>query len=250
MDYGAAGLALSLAIAAPKLTSLVQLVQPWFVGRLASRKTICLASLLASSLVLTALPLVVELAAGDGNLAALAALIGCWSLYHLLEYVGAAALWSWMRDEVPDRVRGRVWGVRESWMAAGRWIGLFVGVGIAEASRHDWIFFADGSWLSSVLRDQTFMGRHLLLALGGAILCASVVPLLSLRDRRSAPEPYPAMQYAAAFRSSAFWKLLAFVALLALANGFAQAPQGLFPYKVLGLTLTTMLLLRGILFAG
>lgn len=264
MDYGATGLALSLAIAAPKLTSLVQLVQPWFVRRIASRKTICLASLFVSSLVLALLPLAVEIASAagsrvasveanhiaSGNRWALAALIGCWSLYHVLEYVGAAALWSWMRDEVPNRVRGRVWGVRESWMAAGRWIGLFAGVGIAEASRADWSFLGSASWISRVLHDQTFMGRHLLLALGGVILCVSVVPLLSLRDRRSAPDPFPAAQYAAAFRSSAFWKLLAFAALLALANGVAQAPQGLFPYRILGLTLTTMLLLRGLLFAG
>lgn len=36
--------------------------------------------------------------AANGALWALAVLVGCWSLYHLLEYVGAAALWSWMRD--------------------------------------------------------------------------------------------------------------------------------------------------------
>ena len=250
MDYGAAGLALSLAIAAPKLTSLVQLVQPWFAGRIASRKTICLTSLLVSSLVLTTLPLIVEFAAAEGSGWALAALIGGWALYHLLEYVGAAALWSWMRDEVPDRVRGRAWGVRESWMAAGRWVGLFVGVGLAEAARQDWSFLGDGSWIPSALQDSTFMGRHLLLAIGGGILCASVVPLFPLRDRRTAPEPFPAAQYAAAFRSSAFWKLIAFATLLAAANGFAQAPQGLFPYRILGLSLTTMLVLRGILFAG
>jgi MFS family permease len=250
MDYGAAGLALSFAIAAPKLTSLVQLVQPWFVGRIASRKTICLASLLVSSLVLATLPLTVEIAAGEGDFAALVALIGGWALYHLLEYVGAAALWSWMRDEVPGRIRGRVWGARESWMAAGRWIGLFAGVGLAEAARQDWTFLGDSSWIASAMHDSTFLGRHLLLAIGGGILCASVVPLFSLRDRRSAAEPFPASQYAAAFRSSAFWKLIAFATLLAAANGFAQAPQGLFPYRVLGLTLTTMLVLRGVLFAG
>lgn len=135
-------------------------------------------------------------------------------------------------------------------MAGGRWIGLFVGVGIAEASRQDWTFLARASWIVEALHDKTFLGRHLLLALGGAILCGSVLPLLSLRDRRAAPEPFPAAQYAAAFRSSAFWKLLAFAGLLATANGFAQAPQGLFPYKILGVTLTTMLLLRGILFVG
>jgi MFS family permease len=250
MDYGAAGLALALAIAAPKLTSLVQLVQPWFVGRIASRKTICVTSLLVSALVLTTLPLAVELGAAEGDFGALVALIAGWSLYHLLEYVGAAALWSWMRDEVPGRVRGRVWGVRESRMAIGRWIGLFVGVGLAEAAQVDWSFAADSSWLASVLQDRTFLGRHLLLAIGGAILCASVVPLFWLRDRRTAPEPFPAAQYAAAFRSREFWKLIAFVILLAAANGFAQAPQGLFPYRILGLSLTTMLVLRGILFAG
>lgn len=250
MDYGAAGLALSLAIAAPKLTSLVQLVQPWFVGRIASRKIVCLTSLLVSSLVLATLPLWVEVAAAEGDRWALVALIGGWTLYHVLEYVGAAALWSWMRDEVPGRVRGRVWGVRESWMAAGRWTGLFVGVGLAEAARFDWTFLADSSWLSAMLQDSTFSGRHLLLAIGGGILCASVVPLFSLRDRRTASEPFPAGQYAAALRSSAFWKLIAFATLLAAANGFAQAPQGLFPYKILGLSLTTMLVLRGMLFAG
>jgi len=36
-----------------------------------------------------------------------------WCTYHLLEYLGTVALWAWLADLVPLRIRGRFLGRRE-----------------------------------------------------------------------------------------------------------------------------------------
>lgn len=99
------------------------------IDRLANRKTFCMACYALSACLLLLLPAV----AAPGLLAtpmrSLIVLVGIWSLYHLLEYLGTVALWSWLADLVPHRVRGTFIGYRERWMLSGNIIGMLTAGG-------------------------------------------------------------------------------------------------------------------------
>ena len=126
MEFNAPGMGLGigLILAAPQLAGLLRLAAPPLIGRLGERKRFCLAMYLCSALLLLGLPL----AAAPGWLPSptysLAALVALWCAYQVLEYLGTVALWSWLADLVPLRIRGRFLGRRERWMAAGQAAGM------------------------------------------------------------------------------------------------------------------------------
>src|SRR5574340_824053 len=104
------GLGISLILAARYIVGVLRLGGPAMIGRLADRKRFCLATYLASAVLLLGLPL----AAAPGLLPSpgesLAAMVVLWCAYHLLEYLGTVALWSWLADLAPLRARGRFLG--------------------------------------------------------------------------------------------------------------------------------------------
>ena len=123
----AIGLGISLILAAPHLAGLLRLAAPPLIGRLVDRKRFCLAAYLLSALVLTAVPWVAMPGWLPSSASALAVLVALWCAYQVLEYLGAVALWSWLADLVPLRIRGRFLGRRERWLAAGQAVGMVAG---------------------------------------------------------------------------------------------------------------------------
>ena len=127
LGAGRIGLGISLIVAAPRIAGLLRLAAPALIGRLTDRRRFCLGAYLLGSLVLFGLPL----AAAPGCLpsagASLAALVVLWCLYHLLEYLGTVALWSWLADLVPLEIRGRFIGRRERWMVTGQAAAMLAG---------------------------------------------------------------------------------------------------------------------------
>ena len=121
------GLGISLIVASAHITGLLRLGAPALIGRLADRKRFCPGAFLLSAVVLFGLPF----AAAPGRLpsagASLAALVLCWCVYHLLQYLGTVALWSWLADLVPLRIRGRFLGRRERWMVTGQAAAMLAG---------------------------------------------------------------------------------------------------------------------------
>ena len=45
-------------------------------------------------------------------------MIGLLCVHQLLEYLGSVALWSWLGDLVPGRIRGRYFARRQIWQLA------------------------------------------------------------------------------------------------------------------------------------
>ena len=107
----------------------------------------------------------------------LAALILLWCLYHLLQYLGIVALWSWLADVAPPRIRGRFLGWRERWLVVGQAAaaidaGLFVwGAGGLYPRLPGWIPYA------------------LATGLGAAFMIASLAPLLLMPSANAALSP-------------------------------------------------------------
>ena len=64
-----------------------------------------------------------------------------WCVYHLFEYCGTVALWSWTGDLVPRQIRGRFCGYRERWLVSGRLAGIAFTIALAWL----WEFVAPGS---------------------------------------------------------------------------------------------------------
>lgn len=115
MEFGAVrvGLGISLIKAAPHLAGLLRLAAPAMIGRLADRKRFCLGSFFLSIVLLVALLLAAAPCWGLSPGVVLATVVLLWCLYHLMEYLGAVALWSWFADLAPIRVRGQFLGRRE-----------------------------------------------------------------------------------------------------------------------------------------
>ena len=114
------GLGISLIVAAPQIAGLLRLGTPALIDRLGDRKRFCIAAFLVGALLLLALPWV----CAPGRLPSpgwsLLALVLLWCLYHLLQYLGTVALWSWLADVAAAPIRGRFLGRRERWLVAGQ----------------------------------------------------------------------------------------------------------------------------------
>lgn len=240
-DLGARGLAISLILAAPRFAGLLRLGVPALIHRLAHRKAVCIASFLASSALLLVVPVSSSPRLGYSIPAAMAGLIIAWSVYHLLEYIAGVALWSWLGDLTPRRVRGRLLGQRERWLVVGRIGGIVGSASLALLWR--WMLPEAPRWQP-----------HALSACAGAVLMASaVVPLVLMPAVSRAPSAVPRAPWRTVVRAlgdGAYMRLLAYSCWFGLVNGITYAAQFNYPIRVLDISYAGMLTLRGTMRAG
>jgi len=242
MDLGATsvGLGLSLIRAAPQLAGLLRLGAPAMIGRLADRKRFCIGAYLLSAAVLAGVPLV---AAGHwlpSPDAAKLVLVTLWCTYHLLEYLGTVALWSWFADLVPLRIRGRFIGIRERWMLSGQVVGM---LGCA---------LFNYLWKAKLPGAPVWLGYAIPAGLGVLLLAAAVIPLLQMPAAagRTAPVRSPAWsEILAPLRNPRFLRWLAFGCWFSLFNGLFLPAQDSF-LRVLNLGLWVPLVLTPALRCG
>ena len=109
-DLGASGLAISLILAAPRFAGLLRLGAPALMARVRARKLVCTLAYLLSSVILCAVPAVAVFEKRIDPQVAIAIFVAGWCLYHVTEYVGTVALWSWLGDLTPPDARGRLAG--------------------------------------------------------------------------------------------------------------------------------------------
>lgn len=229
------GLGISLILAARHVVGLLRLGAPAMIGRLADRKRFCLGTFLLSTLLLFGLPFVAAPGWLPSAGASLTALIAIWCAYHLLEYLGTIALWSWLADLVPLCIRGRFIGRRERWMVAGQAAamlcsGLFV-----------W------GWKATEPKPLWWVGYAIPAGLGACFMIASLVPLGNVpRVARSQIVQTGASlrSMRAPFADTRFLRLLLFGCWFSLSNGITQSVQFSYPAQVLGISLFAMLALR------
>jgi MFS family permease len=243
MELGAEriGLGIGLILSFRYLVGPLRLVAPAVIGRWVDRKRFCVASYLLSAAVLAVLPLMTVPRLRPAADLALMVLVGTWSLYHLLEYVGTIALYSWLADLVPRRVRGRFLGRRERWMVGGAISAMLASAGIVAGLKAT---FGDELW---------WVGYAVSATLGMIILAAAVVPLILM--------PHPAggetIRRGAGIRQTVrplldprFARLLAFGCCFSMANGLTQSPQYTYQKDVLAVGLAAILVLRTVMRAG
>lgn len=247
LDLGAPGIGLSISLikAAPQLAGLLRLGAPALIGRLGNRKGFCIGGYLLSVLVLLGLPA----AAVPGWLpSATLSVIGIvllWCLYHLLEYLATVALWSWLADLVPVRIRGRFLGRRERWMVTGQAVTMLA----TAAFSYQWNL----RYPKSFYPEMVWLGYAIPAVLGACFLMVSLGPLLAMpnagRDsgrtvKGSVPRSASGSSLLAPFLDRRFLRLLLFGCWFSFFNGLTQSAQEIYPARVLGIGLFAILVLR------
>lgn len=240
-DLGATGAAVSLILAAPRFAGLLRLGVPALIRGFGNRKVICVIAYLASTMVLVIVPAVAASHVPTTSGWGLPLLVAAWCGYHLLEYVGGIALWSWLGDLTPRAIRGRLLGRREQWLVAGRVIGIAASVAITLS----WPWFVP---------DAPRLQPLALSALAGALLMlVAVLPLIAMPAVRGAPSAVPHAPWrtlARAIVDPSYRRLLAFWCWFSIVNGLTAVAQELYPIRVLKVSYVTRMLLQGMMRAG
>ncbi len=241
VELGAAGLAASCVLAAPRFAGLLRLGVPALMARLKARKRLCILSYALSSVILCTVP---AAAAFEGRVpagAAIAVLVSAWCLYHLTEFCGTITLWSWLGDLMPARIRGRLIGRREAWLTGGRILGLATSVALASL------------WKVLLPKAGRWQPLALSASIGAALMLIAVVPLMFMVDPPRSPSAVPRTPWRAlwrAFIDPAYRRLLIFNFWFSVANGITATAQELYPVRVLDISYEARQLLQGGLRAG
>lgn len=241
---GAAGLGVSLILAAPQLVGLGRLVAAPFSLGGRTRKRFCLSMYLASGLVLAALP---ALAVAHDQLpphGALAGVVGVWCLYHLLEYLANVALWAWFADLVPLAHRGLFIGRRERWLSGGRVIGMLGGGLLAWCCEHS------AAWKGAAYVAPAACGAGLLIVAVLPLAYLPVGPLATADAEPTRPLRFRWRQLLTPLADMRLSRLLIYGCWFSFFNGLTQAVQGIFPARILDVSVFWMLAFRTGMSAG
>ncbi|MBN2024015.1 MAG: hypothetical protein JW809_14620 [Pirellulales bacterium] len=241
LDTGVAGLGVSLILAAPHVVGALRLIAPALLDRLADRKQFCLGAFALSAAVLAALPWLASPGTLPTARASLAALVAIWCVYHLLQYLGTVAFWSWLADLVPVRIRGRFLGRRERWLVAGQ-AGAMLAAGaftwgwhVLHPHQPRWIGYA----LPALLGVVFMLGALVPVALMPAMASRRRVPLLKALGTMFVP-----------LTDFRFLRLVFFGCWFSFFNGITQSAHYVYPAQALGITLVAMLGLRTFMRVG
>ena len=200
----------------------MRLAVPAILARFRRRKALCILSYAASAVVLSLVPLAAALLP-TGNRAPVV-LVSAWCVYHLLEYWGTVALWSWLGDLVPGPIRGRFCGFRERWLVGGRLAGIAFTVALAAG----WAFAAPES--------SRVVPLAVSAACGTVLMLLAVVPLAAMPGVENLPSAVPRTPWRSLLRAllqRPYRQLVVFNCAFALVNGITQAAQGTYPPRVL-----------------
>ncbi|QDV72162.1 MFS transporter [Botrimarina mediterranea] len=231
LDLGASGVAIAWLLAAPRFAGALRVAAPALVAAGArigwGRKAFCLGCFAASGVVLALVPTVAwgyDDVDGPGKQGLrIAALVAAWCVYHLLEYVGGVALWSWIGDLYPRRLRSRLLGGRERWLTLGRVIGIGVSVSLAAL------------WHVALPASSRWAPLAASASVGTALMVLALVPLAFVTALASRPSARPAAPWRTlreALRERPYRRLLIYSCWFGFANGVTSTAQAIYPRAI------------------
>jgi len=222
LSVGARSFKTAVIYAAPSLAGMLRLAVPTILARAGHRKSFCIAAYAASVLVLSLVPLAAALLPVGTH--APVALVSAWCVYHLFEYCGTVALWSWIGDLVPRQIRGRFCGHRERWLVGGRIAGIAFTVALASI----W------GWLAP--SGPRVYPLAVSAACGAVFMLLAVVPLVYMPGVEFLPSAVPRTPWRAVVRAMSrrpYRQLVLYSCGLSFVNGITQAAQGTYSPRIL-----------------
>ncbi|MGL6227392.1 MAG: MFS transporter [Thermoguttaceae bacterium] len=222
-------------LAAPRIAGLLRLITPTLIDWTGNRKYLTIWGYFLAPIILLGIPTLIPrlLQSGRTN-SSLLLLVLIWCLYHLIEYIATTALWSWIGDLIPQKIRTRFLGKREAALICGQLIG-FLGLGLYSQFVIDRLPSEIPKW----------KGYGLPHCLGISFLLLSIIPLFFCPHIPKIPESFRLIQRIrelyTPLRSRPFLLLLIFGVLLQIPQGFTQSVQYQFRLFVLGISLFTFL---------
>jgi MFS family permease len=241
LDFGATGIAISLLLAARRFVGALRLFVPALVARLDSRKLVCISALLASTVFLMAVPMAALPELRSAPALGITILATAWCTYHVLEYIGTVALWSWLGDLMPRPIRGRLLGRRQQFLVIGRIGGLVASVALAAC----WTWLAPDSarWAPLALSAWA----------GGLLMMVSLVPLALVPALGYCPSAMPTAPFRSLLKPFAdrnYRRLIVFYCWFSVVNGITATAQNMFPRNELGISYQCSLGMQGLMRAG
>jgi len=222
LSFGARSFQSGVIFAAPSLAGVMRLTVPAILARFGHRKAFCIAAYIASALVLSLVPLAAAILPTGGH--APVALVSAWCVYHLFEYCGTVALWSWIGDLVPRQIRGRFCGYRERYLVGGRLAGIAFTIALAVV------------WELVAPRSPRVQPLAVSAACGTVFMLLAVMPLALMPGVEYLPSAVPRAPWRALVRAMSrppYRQLVLFSSVFALVNGITQAAQATYPPRVL-----------------
>jgi MFS family permease len=230
------GMGIGMILAAPSWCGVLRIFAPAIIAKVADRRRFCIGAFLLSAISLLLLPLLASQKLVHSAHLTLWLLVLLWSFYHLFQYMGTVALWSWFADLVPLRIRGHFIGRRERWLVAGQAVAMLAG---------GWFHWKWSNSFFPNLPDWT--GYAVTAMIGVVFFFLAVLPLRKVPRTRSAESlrrQGNLKTFLAPFQDARYIRLITFGCWFSLCNGISQSSNYLYPSKVLGIGLFGMLALK------
>ncbi|QGJ69184.1 Hypothetical protein PBC10988_8520 [Planctomycetales bacterium 10988] len=235
LDAPQLGLGIGLLLAGPQFIGTLRLFSPYFINRIEQRKPFCIRLYLLSAWWFLGISLLVFLTDSFSSRLLLLLLVALWCSAHLYEYFATIALWSWLDDTIPFRLRGRFIGRRNRWLLSGT---------IAATLASSLFLFVCETY--NLFEDQRLVEYSVLNLLGCSSLIIAVIPLAFIRQvpATQSVSPWSIRPLLAPLQSSALRGFLLYACWFSFANGITQSAQGIYPKAILAISLSYLLLLR------
>jgi MFS family permease len=205
---------------------------------LTSRRRFTMSMFAASAVTLLGLPIIAMPSLRPTSDVALLAVVVVWSVFHLFQYLATVALWSWLADIAPPRIRGRFLARRNLWMVGASIVsmlasGAFVYYWQQETAKADhWIAYA-------------------LAAIAGALfMFIALIPLAKIPATQCAAESIHNTSLTGIRCVLADRRLLLFGCWFSFFNGITQSAQYAYFMFILGFGLLHLNVLRSVMRAG
>ena len=225
------GTAIAWIIAAPRVMGLFRLLIPWTLEKFGSKKRLTVCAFVLSPLILLAIPLGMQTVMNRFSTGFAIVYLGLiWAFYHIVEYFGSVTLWAWIGDLTPQKIRGRVFAVRDRMIVLGQLIGWGV------------IGFYSFQMIEPLPNPHLKWSGYFPPTICGIIcLMCSAVPIIRTPEilpiRKSSGIGKRLAEIIAPLKLPGFVRFLIFGILLQISLGFTQSVQYNYHLYTIGITL-------------
>ena len=253
LELNATNQDIGLILAMPAFVGLLRLFAPRLFRALGGLKPGAVVCLTASYALLCLLP-VISVAIQSSMVPArgwMVAFVAVLCVHQLLESIGLVAVWSWLGEIVPQRIRGRYFAARQRWQ-----IWALVPTLLFAAMTADYVHDRYSLAMRTAVAAWAYIGP---VAIGTVFLLASVVPLIYMRATSALEGPGSKSNPAGSRERSslvgpdmtmAFARLVLVGCWLSFFNGLTQTAQNRYPRDVLKLDVLPLAIMRMVMQIG